>query len=150
MRATASSESPSISSSAAGTTRARMMSLTAATAASTSANVARSVACTGGFGTSRRMIFVMIASVPFGADQQVRQVVADDVLHDLAAGLDDLAGRQHRLEPEHVLLGRAVLERARTAGALGDVAADDRLPQRRRVRRIEQPDASRPRPADRR
>ena len=27
-------------------------------------NVARSVACTGGFGTSRRMIFVMIASVP--------------------------------------------------------------------------------------
>ena len=38
--------------------------MTAATAASTSRNVARSVAWTGGFGTSRRMIFVMIASVP--------------------------------------------------------------------------------------
>ena len=67
-------------------------------------NVARSVACTGGFGTSRRMIRVTIASVPFRADEQVRQVVADDVLHGLAAGLDDLAGRQHGFEAEHVVL----------------------------------------------
>ena len=70
----------------------------------------------------------------------MRQVVADDVLDDLAAGLDDLARWEHRLEPQHVLLGRAVLERARPAGALGDVPADDGLPQRRRVRRIEEPD----------
>ena len=41
-----------------------MMLLTAATASSIVANVARSVVWTGGRGTSRRMIFVMIASVP--------------------------------------------------------------------------------------
>ena len=52
-----------------------------------------------------------------------------------------LAGRQHRFETEHVLLRHAVLERARSAGALGDVAADHRLPQAGRIRRIEQADA---------
>ena len=44
------------------------------------------------------------------------------------------------LEAEHVLLGGAVLERARAAGALGDVAADCRLPQRRGIGRVEQAD----------
>ena len=86
----------------------------------------------------------------FGADEQLRQVVADDVLDDFAAGLDDLAGRQHGLEPEHVALGRPVLERARPAGALGDVAADHRLPQRRRDPADRTGRPSRPRPADRR
>ena len=32
-----------------------------------------------------------------GSDEQVRQVVADDVLDDLAAGFDDVAVGQHRL-----------------------------------------------------
>jgi hypothetical protein len=41
-----------------------MISLTAATASRTAAKLARSVTRTGGSGTSRRMIFVMIASVP--------------------------------------------------------------------------------------
>ena len=118
-----------------------MSSVTARTAPGTSAKLARSVICTGGFGTSRRMTFVMIASVPFGSDEQLRQVVADDVLDRLRPGAHDLAGGQHRLEPEDVAFGRAVLEGARTAGALGDVAADDRLVEAGRVRRIEQPDA---------
>ena len=63
----------------------------------------------------------------FRADEQVREVVADDVFHDLAAGFDDFAGRQHGLEPEHVLLRRAVLERARASGAFGHVSTDDGL-----------------------
>src|SRR5205085_7502143 len=46
-----------------------------------------------------------------GAHEQVGQVVADDVLHDLPAGPDDVAVRKYRLQPEHVLLGRPVLER---------------------------------------
>ena len=53
-----------MSSSAAGTTRARTSRITASTACVTLGNVARSVACTGGFGIRRRMIFVRIASVP--------------------------------------------------------------------------------------
>ena len=83
----------------------------------------------------------MIASVPSDPTSRLREVVADDVLHDLAAGADDLARRQHGLESEHVLLRDAVLERARPARALGDVAADRRLPQAGRIRRIEQADA---------
>ena len=85
-----------------------------------------------------------------GPDQQMRQVVADDVLHDLAAGANDVAGRQHGFETEHVLLRHAVLERARPARTLGHVAADRRLakacrdPADRTARRV------RPRPADRR
>ena len=45
-----------------------------------------------------------------GSDQQLSQVVADDVLDGLAAGADDLSGRQHRLETQHVVPRRAVLE----------------------------------------
>ena len=71
----------STSSSAAGTTRARMSRVTASTACATLGNVARSVACTGGFGMSRRMILREDRERAFGADEQVRQVVADDVLH---------------------------------------------------------------------
>lgn len=76
----------------------------------------------------------------FRADQQLRQVVTDDVLDRPAAGRDDLAGRQHRLQSQHVAPGRAVLERPRAAGAFGHVAADHRPLQAGRVRRIEQAD----------
>ena len=78
---------------------------------------------------------------PFRANEQVREVVAGNVLHRLAAGLDDLAGRQHRLEPEDVVAGHPVLERARPAGVFADVAADRRPAEAGWVRRIEQPDA---------
>ncbi len=62
--ATASSESPSISSSALGTTRAWTRLATASTAWRTVANVARSVTCVGGSGTSLTMTLVITASVP--------------------------------------------------------------------------------------
>ena len=91
------------------------------------ANVASSVACTAGLRHQAQRDLGDDRQRALRADQQLRQVVADDVLHRLRAGADDLAGRQHRFEREHVALGRAVLERARAAGALGDVAADRRL-----------------------
>ena len=71
----------------------------------------------------------------------MRQVVADHVLDDLASRFDDLAGREHRFEPQDVLFRRAVLEGARAAGTLRDVTANRRQPQRRWVRGIEEPDA---------
>ena len=98
------SESSSTSSSAAGTTRARMSRVTASTACVTLGNVARSVACTGGFGIEPQDDLRDDRERALGADEQMREVVADDVLHDLAAGADDLAGRQHGFEPEHVVL----------------------------------------------
>jgi hypothetical protein len=58
------SESASISSSAAGTTRRRISADTASTAPRMSANSASSVARAGGFGIKRSVTFVMIASVP--------------------------------------------------------------------------------------
>ena len=87
-----------------------------------------------GIGVSRRQ------PAPFAADQQVGQVVAHDVLHDLAARLHDVAVGEHGLESQHVLLGRPVLECARTAGAFRDVAAERRLPEAGGIGRIEQPD----------
>ena len=75
-----------------------------------------------------------------GSNEQMGQVVANDVLDDLPACLDDLSGREHGLEAEHVLLGRAVLERTWAARAFGDIAANHRLPQRRRIGRIEEAD----------
>ena len=71
----------------------------------------------------------------------MRQIVADDVLDDLASRFDDIAVRKDGLQSQHELLGRSVLERARSAGALGDIAADDGRLQRRWIRRIKQPDA---------
>ena len=76
----------------------------------------------------------------FGADEQLREVVADDVLDGLAAGADHRAVGEHGLETEDVAAGVAVLEGARPAGALGDVAADAALAQAGRVGRIEQAD----------
>ena len=71
------------------------------------------------------MIFRDDGERPFGADEQLRQIVSDDVLDSLRTGAHDLASRQHRLEAEDVAFRRPVLERARPAGALGHVAADD-------------------------
>ena len=139
-RVTAARHSPSTSSSVAGTTRARISSLTASTAASMLSNVARSVAWAGGFGNQPQHRLRDDRERALGPDEQLRQVVADDALDGLRPGADDLAGRQHRLESEHVALGRAVLERARAARALGDVAADHRLVEAGRIRRIEQAD----------
>ena len=75
----------------------------------------------------------------FGSDQQLRQVVTDHVLHGLRAGADDLAGRQHRLQRQHIAARGAVLHRPRPARALGDVAAQRRNLQAGRIGRIEQP-----------
>ena len=83
----------------AGTTRARMIPVTADGCLIDRAKRRAQGRLRGGFGTSRRMIFVMMASVPSDPTSRVRQVVADDVLDDLTAGLDDLAGWEHRLEP---------------------------------------------------
>ncbi len=77
---------------------------------------------------------------PFRADEELRQVVADDVLDRLAAGPDDGAVGEHGLEAEDVAARVAVLEGARPAGAFGDVAADAALAQAGRIRRIEQAD----------
>ena len=74
-----------------------------------------------------------------GSHEQLRQVVADDVLHRLGAGADDLAGREHRLQRQDVAARGAVLHRARASGALRDVAAQGRDLQAGRIRRIEQP-----------
>ena len=59
--------------------------------------------------------------------EQLREVVAHDVLHGAAARADDLPGRQHGLQAEHVALRDAGFERPRTTGALRDVAAYRRL-----------------------
>ena len=61
---TARSEGPSMSSSAAGTTRRAMTPVTASTAWRTSENAADNVVRTGGFGIRRSVTLVMIASVP--------------------------------------------------------------------------------------
>ena len=61
-----------------------------------------------------------------GADDQLREVVAGRRLHEAAAGADDLAGRQHRLDPEHLVTGHAVLHRAHAARVGGDVATEAR------------------------
>ena len=62
-----------------------------------------------------------------GADQEALQVVAGHVLADRSADLDDLAGRDDRLQPGHPGARDPVLEGVRTAGVGGDVAADLRL-----------------------
>ena len=61
-----------------------------------------------------------------GADDELREVVAGRRLHELAAGADHLAARQHRLEPEHLVAGHAVLHGAHAAGVGGHVAAEAR------------------------
>ena len=122
-----------------GTTRAASSALTPATAVVMLANVACSVAAARGFGTRRSVISVRIASVPSEPIEQLRQVVADDVLHRLRPGADDLAGRQDRLQRQHVPARGAVLHGTWSAGALGDVAAECRDLQAGGIRRVEEP-----------
>ena len=57
------------------------------------------------------------------ANDQLGEVVAAGRLHELAAGLDDLAGAQHRLDAQDVVAGHPVLHRPHPPGIGGDVAA---------------------------
>ena len=136
--ATASSDGPSMSSRTAGTTPA-----------ATTAPTARAASSTRPVGRRQRPSMRRQRHQPHGdfgqdgqralrSDQQIGQGVAGDVLHRLRTGAHDLAGRQHRLEGQHVAAGRPVLEGARSAGALGDVAADGAFRQAGRIGRIEQ------------
>ncbi len=74
---------------------------------------------------------------PFRADKQRLQVVAGDVLDRFRAQADLFAAHQVGLQPQDIVPGHAVLEAARAAGVLGDVAADGRGLQTGRVGRIE-------------
>ena len=121
---TARSESSSMSSIAAGTTRRAISALTASTALPHVRKRRRQRRPRRRLRNQPQRDLRDDRQRAFRADQQLRQVVADDVLHRLRAGVHDLAGRQHRLERQHVALRRAVLERARSASAFGDVAAD--------------------------
>ena len=58
------------------------------------------------------------------ADHQADEVVAGNVLDELAAELDDLAGGRDDLQAGDVTAGDAVLDGLAAAGVLGDVAAD--------------------------
>ena len=73
-----------------------------------------------------------------GADHQLLHRVAGDVLEELAAVLDDLAGGGHDFEPQDVSLGDAVLDGLPTAGVLGDVPADVASLEAHRVSGVEQ------------
>lgn len=75
----------------------------------------------------------------FRADQQRLQVVAGDVLDGLGAQAHLLAAHQEGLQPQDVVGGHAVLEAARAACVLGDVAADGRSLQAGRVGGVEKP-----------
>ena len=100
--------------------------------------MARTVACTGGLGTSLQDGLRDDGQGPFRSDDELREVVARDVLHGAAARMEDLSSRQDDLEAEDILPRHAVLERARAAGALRDVPADRACAQALRVRRIEE------------
>jgi hypothetical protein len=58
------------------------------------------------------------------ADHELLEVVAGDVLGELAAEPDDLAGGGDELQAEDVAAGDAVLDGLAAAGVLRDVAAD--------------------------
>ena len=77
-----------------------------------------------GRGCTLRVISVVRASVPFGADEQLGQVVTARGLDEFAAGAQHGAVGQHHLEPEHVMAGDAVAHGAHAAGVGGHVAAE--------------------------
>ena len=91
-----SSEAASTSSTAAGTTRRWMSCVTASTAWVTSANSASSVALRRRLRNQPQRDLGDDRQRAFGADEQLRQVVADDVLHRLRSGLNDLSARAAR------------------------------------------------------
>ena len=59
-----------------------------------------------------------------GARQQLAEVVAGDVLHHLAAGLETVAEARHRVRAEQMIARPARLDPARPGEAGGDHAAD--------------------------
>ena len=75
---------------------------------------------------------------PLGADQQTHEVVAGDVLGQLAAHAQHAPAHEHGLEADHVVARDAVLEPAQAARALHHVAADRRDHLRARIGRVEQ------------
>ena len=70
------------------------------------------------------------------ADDGSDQIVAASLLG-RSAELDDFAVGQNEFEREHVIGRDAVLERMRTAGILGDIAADGARDLRGRIGRVE-------------
>ncbi len=76
---------------------------------------------------------------PLAPHQERGEVVAGHALDGPPSHPEDLAGGDHHLEPEHVLPGDAVPERAGSPGVLGDVAADGAEVQRVGIGRVEEP-----------
>ena len=75
----------------------------------------------------------------FRSDQQLREVVADDVLDGFRSCANDFARREDGLECEDVALGGAVFDRTRPSRTFRNVATERRLLQACRVWWIEQP-----------
>jgi len=75
---------------------------------------------------------------PLGAAEEPGQVVADHPLVGLAAGTDDLAGRQNHLQPHDEVPGNSILDAAGTAGILRHVAAKGGKLEGCRVRGVEE------------
>ena len=80
-----------------------------------------------GSGCSRSVTSVITPSVPFGADEQARQVVAGGRLARARPGRDDPAVGQHHRQAEHVLAHRAVAHGGRARRARRRHAADRRV-----------------------
>ena len=97
---------------------------TASPAAGTLSKKARSVSLGAGCGQQAQGRLGDDPERALGADEEVRQVVAHDVLGVPAAGADDLAVGEHDLEAQDVVARDAVLHAAQAAGVLGEVAAD--------------------------
>ena len=112
-----------------------MMSETAAPPASIVSNAASSVCTVSGRRRIRTVIFVTTASVPSEPTSSAEQIRTWRV-HERAADVHELAVRKHRLDPEDVMHGEAVLQAVRAAGILGDVAADRADLLAGRIRRV--------------
>jgi hypothetical protein len=74
-----------------------------------------------------------------GADEQLRQVVAGDVLAVAPAGPEQAAVGERHLEGENVLARRTVQQRPGAGGVFGEVAAEKAHVAARGIGRIEQP-----------
>ena len=136
---TARNDTPSMSSMVAGTTRSARSPDTAATACRMLGERCAQRRLHGRFGDQAQRDLGDDRKRALRSDEQLRQVVADDVLDRLRTGADDFACWQHGFERQHVTLGGAVLDRARTTGTLRDVASNRRLLEARGIGRIEQP-----------
>ncbi len=114
----------SISSRVRGSTPAASTALTARAAARTSAKTRSAVCTSRGSGSSCSGDLGRDAQRALAADEQPDQVVAGHALDGAPADPEHLAVGHHPFHPQHVVAGDAVLERARAAGVLGDVAAE--------------------------